>query len=399
MKKVNQNGSHLDSMQTKKLKKVHPIVWFNSLMGVGLDAKLENIRTPSYFCYKNYPWHHSWIDLKLMYFRFTSQCVLNVLTPHYDSKLRRMVNLKGVSIRPRDFGGYASLAHIDVGHYIKYLDVPLKYLEKLGHKPGKTFRSAGFDWRKAPNELLRDGEFYHIKKLIEETFEINGKTKVHIMSHSYGGPVANFFLTCGIVNQAWKDKYIKSFIPYGSPFDGSYVSPLTMILKTDSNAPHITDGFRILARELSSAAWLIPVSDYRKDKVFIETPKRKYKGGEIKEFFEDFDLKATAANFYDNLKYRKDLAPNVPVNCFYGVNLTTVTGFKLNEKGEASILSVEDGDGTVPLRDLQVCDNWATKQDTTKYPVKLFKINNLDHKEVTSESFLNALTEILNQDT
>jgi len=107
------------------------------------------------------------------------------MTPKYDSNLRRMVNLKGVSIRPRDFGGFSSLAYIDVGKNIKYLEGALKYLEKLGHVPGKTFRSAGFDWRKAPNELLRDGDFEKIKKLIEETYELNGNTKVHIMSHRF----------------------------------------------------------------------------------------------------------------------------------------------------------------------------------------------------------------------
>jgi len=56
MKKINQNIKHIEKMNPTKLKKVHPIIWFNSLMGVGLDAKLENIETPSYFCYKNYPW-------------------------------------------------------------------------------------------------------------------------------------------------------------------------------------------------------------------------------------------------------------------------------------------------------------------------------------------------------
>ena len=205
-------------------------------------------------------------------------------------------------------------------------------------------------------------------------------------------------MTCGIVDQIWKDKYIKSFIPYGSPFDGSNVAALTMILQSDGGASHITEGFRILARQISSSAWLIPICDYRKDLVFIETPKRKYRGSDLKEFFEDFDLKATAGNFYDNLKYKKTLAPNVPVNCFYGMNLTTVTGFKLNEKGEASVLSSEEGDDTVPLRDLEICDGWSKQQDTKKYPVKLFKINNLEHKDTTSELFLNSLTSILNQD-
>jgi hypothetical protein len=187
-------------------------------------------------------------------------------------------------------------------------------------------------------------------------------------------------LTSGIVDQSWKDKYIKSFIPYGSPFDGSTATMLTMILQAGGDAPHLTEGFRILAQRLSSVAWLIPTSDFRKDKVLIQTPKRSYTGSQLNEFFSDFDLKTTSANFQNNVKFDKTLAPNVPVNCFYGVNVTTATGFKVDEKGEASVISIEDGDGTVPLRDLKICDGWSKSHNLNKHPVKLFKIPNLEHK-------------------
>jgi hypothetical protein len=148
LKKYNQDTNHVQFMNVPKLKKVFPIVWFNALMGVALDAKLENIKTPNFLCYKNYPWYQHWIDARLLYFNLTLKCFLNVLTPIYDAQQRRIVNLKGVSIRPRDFGGVSSLAHIDISKYVKYLDGTIKYLEKLGYKPGVSFRSAGFDWRK-----------------------------------------------------------------------------------------------------------------------------------------------------------------------------------------------------------------------------------------------------------
>jgi hypothetical protein len=64
--------------------------------------------------------------------------------------------LKGVTIRPRDFGGFSSLAHIDISKYVKYLDGTIKYLEKIGYKPGLNFRSAGFDWRKGLNFTMID---------------------------------------------------------------------------------------------------------------------------------------------------------------------------------------------------------------------------------------------------
>jgi hypothetical protein len=56
LKKYNQETNHVEQMKVPKLKKVFPIVWFNALMGVALDAKLDNIKTPNFLCYKNYPW-------------------------------------------------------------------------------------------------------------------------------------------------------------------------------------------------------------------------------------------------------------------------------------------------------------------------------------------------------
>ena len=54
---------------------------------------------------------------------------------------------------------------------------------------------------------------YHnkLKKLIEETYTINGKTPVTILSHSYGCAVTLYFLS--LQTTTWKAKYLKQWIP------------------------------------------------------------------------------------------------------------------------------------------------------------------------------------------
>jgi lecithin-cholesterol acyltransferase len=89
-------------------------------------------------------------------------------------------------------------------------------LEQNGYKGGINLHSATVNFRFGTHEQILDGEFEKIKKLIEQTAIRNNK-KVHLIGHSYGANLANFFLS-DYVNSQWKDRYIKSFIPIGNIF-------------------------------------------------------------------------------------------------------------------------------------------------------------------------------------
>ena len=50
--------------------------------------------------------------------------------------------------------------------------------------------------------------------LVETIYRENDKRKVSIVAHSMGAPLMlHFFTESGVVNQAWKNKYIGNFIP------------------------------------------------------------------------------------------------------------------------------------------------------------------------------------------
>jgi hypothetical protein len=159
----------------------------------------------------------------------------------------------------------------------------------------------------------------------------------------------------------------------------------------------VNKAFSEIARSLSSTTWLLPQSIYWKDKLLMDTPKRKYYGKDIIQYFKDYNMTDAIKNFENNQKYLKNKPPNVPVNCFYGSNIQTATGYRISENNQVQRLNFEDGDGTVPLRGLKTCDSYSRRQDQKKYPVKVFEVNKLSHGDVSSELFLSSLNNILNQ--
>lgn len=61
--------------------------------------------------------------------------------------------------------------------------------------------------------------FKQLKSLIEETYILNNKQSVIIIAHSMGAPLFLIFLHSQ--EQAWKDKYIKSFVTLAGAWGGS----------------------------------------------------------------------------------------------------------------------------------------------------------------------------------
>ena len=67
-------------------------------------------------------------------------------------------------------------------------------------------------------------EYYQdLKKLIEDTYEMNNQMKVTLIVHSMGGPTMHYFFIHQ--SQSWKDKYIDSIIGLSGAWGGS-IKPL-----------------------------------------------------------------------------------------------------------------------------------------------------------------------------
>jgi hypothetical protein len=225
----------------------------------------------------------------------------------------------------------SGIRFIDESKEAPYMNIFITELEKFGFVSGKSFRHASYDWRFSPLEYLENKKYTDLIRLIENTFEINNQTKVHLLSHSYGAPFLNYILS-DVVTQEWKDKYVASFIPMGGAHDGSFNTlGVYSSLELSSEAPSwVNSAYRRLSASLSSAAWMVP-SVGRSKHVIIKTPRNNYTIDDLPKFFRDLN-QTNIYELYRSLSiHKKAKVPNVPVHCIYGFNVSTPIGYEFDK--------------------------------------------------------------------
>lgn len=147
----------------------------------------------------------------------------------YDMASDTYSNMPGVTLKPREFGGLSGVDKLDhfddpfdlTGYYLPII----KVLKAGGYTAGKTLFGAPYDWRlpvdvlMASTNLLGTNNTYEtdLRLLIEHAFNSTGR-RVHLVTHSLGGPTILYFLNRRTLE--WKDKYIASFVPIAGPFAG-----------------------------------------------------------------------------------------------------------------------------------------------------------------------------------
>jgi lysophospholipase-3 len=88
-------------------------------------------------------------------------------------------------------------------------------LEAAGYVRNRSIRVAGYDARLTPDI----GDFFsRTKRLIEETYDQNGRRPVHVVGHSNGPLYIQYLLTH--TSREWRDKFIQGFTPIAGNFPG-----------------------------------------------------------------------------------------------------------------------------------------------------------------------------------
>eukprot|EP00945_MAST-04E_sp_MAST-4E-sp1_P005835 g5835.t1 len=203
-----------------------PVVVVPGLGGSVLEARLSG-RPPSEKCKTDSGghWFTLWADPEQFLFRY--HCFVQNLQLHANKSTPVTVsNLEGVNIRPRDYGGTAGIEFSNAGTkepQVNYMHKLVDAFVASGYERGVSIRAATNDFRAVglPNVLHR--YYSNLTDLVEETFKINNNTKVHLLSHSLGGPLANLFLTSA-VNKTWKDRFIASHIMISCPLMGTPIA-------------------------------------------------------------------------------------------------------------------------------------------------------------------------------
>lgn len=142
---------------------------------------------------------------------FTQTCQDQLLMLRYangsdEPMAERFSNQPGVSVVIPDYGRTESAP---------FYEPMYKRLEKAGYVRNRSIRVAGYDARLTPDI---GGFLERTKKLIQETYDANGRRPVHLVGHSNGPLYIQYLLTH--TSREWRDKYIHGFTPIAGNFPG-----------------------------------------------------------------------------------------------------------------------------------------------------------------------------------
>ena len=232
-------------------------------------------------------------------------------------------------------------------------------------------------------------------------YEESGE-KVTIVVHSMGGPVTLHFLT-SVVNQEWKDQYINAFVPLSGAWSGGNVAiqaEISGINVLNSFAylfPHAFLDLRSVIRSLESSVWLLPEPSIWQDTVLVTTPTRTYTANDYSDLFADisypqgFEMYTGIASINAGFP-----APNVPVYCFYGINVSTPESFVYNSSFpdvDPEMTMCGDGDGVVNLLSSEICLKWSREQSQPFFSQTFRGVNHGDM--VMNRALLQAVEDVV----
>jgi len=290
----------------------------------------------------------------------------------------RISNATGVHVRPIDFGGVNGVEYSDYGTYdlikMPYMKDLIESLESIGYERGKSLRAATYDFRPAGISEVLAYQYQRLKELIEDTYKTNGKTSVHLLSHSLGGPYTTVFLNTA-VSAEWKKTYVASHIMLSAPLLGTPVA--TEGLMTGPSYDFVPQFLPRLAvpaiRTWPSMIWMIPHTDSWGNRSFVTTPETTYGVADSRRFVKDIDSPVLAAAFDDVATVIKTTpnSPGVPVFCAYANDTKTTLSVSLStdvsNAKSVDVTATSMGDGTVPLLSLKHCTNWPDTKLAREY--------------------------------
>merc|ERR1712062_51164 len=167
-------------------------------------------------------------------------------------------NPPGVQTRVPGFAYTEKIETLDSSGYVKYMKPLADHLRSLGYRNGKDLHGAPYDFRYSPDNLP-DHFHDNLQAVIKETYDFNNSTKVTLISHSYGCPVTQYFLSQQ--SQEWKDKYINQWIPLAGIFGGAKTIALIYSSGHAEGIPDIiVDPLKLRGEQRSSTSnlWMLP---------------------------------------------------------------------------------------------------------------------------------------------
>ena len=218
------------------------------------------------------------------------------------------------------------------------------------------------------DQLLHQGFYNDLMLLIEETYQLAGNKPVTLVVHSLGGPTSLFFLT-KVVDQAWKDTYIKAYVTLSGVWRGAAKAAMAFVSGDNEGVFVVSNAnSRSTDRSYLSTAWLLPYpSDtWTKEDVLVVTGNINYSSWDYYDLFNDIEYPQGYTMFEQVVNLTGPLPPpGVPTYCYYGADVKTPLQFQYkttNFPNEQPSIVYGLGDGTVNDNSLTSCQRWQLQQ-------------------------------------
>jgi len=343
-------------------------------------------------------WYRLWLDVWEL--ATSLKCWADNIQLHYDIQSGVNRNAPGVETRVMGWGQTSTVEYLDpswtawalkdVGNYFGVM--VSKMVESWGFERGKSVRAAPYDFRFAPPS--QSTFFERLKSLIEETREVNLNTPVTLISHSLGGIFALHFLNQ--MTEEWKRQNIKLFVPIGTPWAGTTIAFNIFAAGYDLGISAIDPKvIRAEQRSYETGAELLPHPKLwqPKDEVFLSTPKRNFTAQNYDQFFDALKYPVGKIN-HDNVVHLTDdlMFPGVDVLCIYSKGIDTMA--ELIYDDDDDFVSGEqpdrrrfgDGDGSVNLESLKLCETWRNTEkggnpDDPQFKVTVKVFEGINHAD------------------
>ncbi|KAK6726066.1 hypothetical protein RB195_004405 [Necator americanus] len=326
-----------------------------------------------------------WLNLEKL-LPIAIECLAHNLMLQTNSETGEVSSMPGVDIRVSGFGTSSSVEFLDKSRAAPgmYFFLLVENLVKWGLRRDVNITGAPYDFRLAPEHL---GVYYQeLKALVERSYDNAGYRQVVLIGHSMGNLVALHFFT-KIVDQAWKNKYIKGLISIGSPWGGSMKTLQTYASGYNFDVPNFILNpmkLRPAQRTFTSLASLFPTRmAWGGNELMTTVGNRNYTLADMPEFFSYLEYETGWKQIGRlGIVDRTLAAPGVMVHCIFGVGLPTINRLVWSSSAFPHKQPLEirkgTGDGTVEEKSSELCKHWNPGNNAGK-KVTVHRIDGGDH--------------------
>lgn len=333
---------------------------------MGSRLSINTTRQPHWFCPASLENVHIYLRVRDLFPPFLS-CMLDYWTLDYDEETQTLASHPNSTLWAEDFGGVDGIRGIGpevFGHYLPvYYEKYIKSFELVGYKIRKDIFSAPYDWRFGAEQP--QSYYDALKGLIEHAYELNGKTKVALMSHNLGGIIMEVFLSEKTTPE-WRAKYIHSGTYVAPSWSGSGQSFFALYRQRFPFVHFTFDSLKEFVSSLGSFHAQIPNAiAYSNTTLVIGPDGKNYTGADIPKIIREHgkltpkQLKMAEINF----KYQNRLpkTPDYDVNILYNSGVRTPLGLKFKDWDDVGAPIYGRGDAMVGARVIDwACEHWKT---------------------------------------